>query len=153
MFEHSRSWKGSPTSSSATLEHQAPCWVTAGYPGTTFVLLQEILKDSASLLVCNRTNRRWDEMVPGCSCFSELTSRSAWDTPFFVNFPVKAEMLLNLSLSHTDGVKAVGYDISLCYLPAFSQSYFSYWCLGSGFIFDTRMCFLVCAQFVLPFRC
>lgn len=89
VFEHgsSRSWNGSPTTWGATLEHQAPCWVTAGYPGTTFLLLQEISKDSASLLMWNRTNRRWDEMLPGRFCFSELTSRSAWDNPLCCSCP------------------------------------------------------------------
>lgn len=53
---------------------------------------------------------------------------------FVVHVLVKAERLLNMCLSHTDGVKAIWHllrssmsnDFSLRYLPVFSQSYFSY---------------------------
>lgn len=73
---------------------------------------------------------------------------------FVVHVPGKAEMLLNMGLSHTDGVKVIwillrssmSNDIFVHSLPEFSQSCFSYWCLDSGFIFDTRICFLVCAE-------
>lgn len=73
---------------------------------------------------------------------------------FVVHVPGKAEMLLNMVLSHTDGVKAICHllrssvsnDISLHSLPVFSQSYFSYWRLDSGFPFGTKKCCLVCSE-------
>lgn len=145
MFEHSsRSWKGSPTT-----------WSTAG-------LLQGIL--AQPLCFC----RRFQKILLSCWCgieqiggemecclgAPELTSRSAWDTSLCCSCPWKswnaAEYWFvtlwwckrNATFAEIQHVKQHFPPLRTCIFTELCFILMS----DSGFILDTRMCFLVCAE-------